>query len=74
MEAAYAVREAKTAEVRSAENQLVISQELLFYGRITEIDLMEFESAVYKLRYDLAAVEAEIFCSQYALDNFIESG
>lgn len=74
LEAAYAVREAKTAEVRSAENQLVISHELLFEGRITEIDLMELESTVYKLRYDLAAAEAEILCSQYVLDNLIESG
>lgn len=68
-----AQRNANESAVTAAKKQYEISTALFEEGRINKTKLLEAESNVYKLKYELAQIESEIMCNKYKLDNLIES-
>lgn len=64
-------RTAKLAEIKAAENSYTIAQKLLNEGRINELNLIESQSNLQKVRYELLQIETEILVIKFALDNGI---
>ena len=64
-------RTAKLAEIKAAEDSYAIAQKLLNEGRINELNLIESQSNLQKIRYELLQIETEILVIKFALENGI---
>lgn len=59
--------------LKSFENQYAIAVKTFEMGRITRLQLLEAETAVYKSRYELAQINAQLANATYILENLIEN-